>query len=130
MKRLFLILMVLMICLSVDAIEKQYTLTWDANSEVDLAGYKVYMGTESGSYTRVAEVGLVTTYSGAIQVTDDKLSNYYFVLTAFDTANLESDYSNEVSATYDTRVPPAPPKNLKWYERLIAWFKNTWKRLV
>jgi hypothetical protein len=124
MKRLFLLFLILLISLSSGAVEKQYTLTWDANSEPDLAGYRVYMGTVSGTYTRVAEIGLVTTYSGAIQVSDDSLANYFFVLTAFDTSNLESDYSNEVSATYDTRVPPAPPKNLKWYERLISWFKK------
>jgi hypothetical protein len=124
MKRLFLVFLILLISLSVGAVEKKYTLTWDANSEVDLAGYRVYMGTVTGTYTRVAEIGLVTTYSGAVQVPDDSLTNYYFVLTAFDTSNLESDYSNEVSATYDTRVSPAPPKNLKWYEKLLSWFKK------
>jgi hypothetical protein len=76
----------------------------------------------------VTELGLVTSYNGTIQVPNDKITNIYAVVTAFDNDGLESGYSNEVTKLYDTRIPPAPPKNLKWYERLIAWVKTYWKK--
>jgi hypothetical protein len=37
------------------------TLEWDANTELDLAGYSVYYGTASGVYSDRIDVGNVTT---------------------------------------------------------------------
>jgi len=69
----------------------------DETSLDDLAGYKIYYGTSSGSYTEMIEITNP-------QKTDYTLENlapgtYYFVATAYDTAGYESDYSNEVSKT-------------------------------
>ena len=78
------------------------TLTWDANTESDLAGYKVYRSTTSGTYGApiVAIQGNVTTY----QATNLTIGQtYYFVVTAYDTSGNESDFSNEASGT-----PPDP----------------------
>ncbi len=72
------------------------TLTWNANKEKDLAGYKVYRATASGAYGApiATLIGNVTTY----QAIDLKLgTTYFFVVTAFDIAGNESEYSNEVS---------------------------------
>lgn len=73
------------------------TLEWDANTEPDLAGYRIYVGTASGSYGTIPiEAGLATT------CTIGRLTNgrtYYFVATALDTAGVESGWSNEVSCT-------------------------------
>ena len=74
------------------------TLTWKANSETDLAGYKVYRSTISGRYEQANVVemlrGNVTTY----QVSGLEFGKtYFFVVTAFDIAGNESGYSNEVS---------------------------------
>src|SRR5439155_23215763 len=41
----------------------QVTLAWDPNTEPDLAGYKVYVGTTSGVYSTPINVGNVTTYT-------------------------------------------------------------------
>ena len=68
---------------------------WDANTETDLAGYKFYYGTAPRTYGAPVTLGLVTTYS----VVGLLPGNYYFAVTAFNTANLESGYSNEVQAT-------------------------------
>lgn len=71
------------------------SLAWNANTDSDLAGYRVYYGTSPGVYTQSVDVGNVTstTISG---LTDCTI--YYFGVKAYDTANNEStNYSNEVS---------------------------------
>lgn len=72
------------------------TLLWSANMDTDLAGYKVYRSTASGTYgAAVATLGkTVTSYvSSGLQTG----TTYFFVITAYDSAGNESSYSNEVS---------------------------------
>jgi hypothetical protein len=71
------------------------TIAWDANAEPDVAGYKVYYGTASGAYGSPIILGTQTTYT--ISGLPDGI--YYVAVTAFNTAGLESGYSNEVSTT-------------------------------
>jgi hypothetical protein len=78
------------------------TLSWDpptTNADgtplTDLAGYKVYYGTVSGSYSQNINVGNITTYT----VADLNNGTYYFAVTAYNTSGNESEYSNEVSKT-------------------------------
>jgi len=99
---------------------KTITLAWDANTEVDLAGYNLYRSAAPGGpYTKIQSLALVTT------TTVFNLSNgyHYFVLTATNTAGLESAYSNEVM--WKVSIPPAPPKNLKpLIQQLISVLKD------
>jgi fibronectin type 3 domain-containing protein len=72
------------------------TLTWNANNDSDLAGYKVYRATASGAYgAPIATLqGNVTSYPAtglSIGTT------YFFVITAYDKSGNESTFSNEVS---------------------------------
>lgn len=71
------------------------TLTWNANSESDLAGYKVYRATASGAYG--APIASVS--PGATQYVSSGLSvgTYFFIVTAFDQSGNESSPSSEVS---------------------------------
>lgn len=69
-------------------------LTWDANTESDLAGYKVYVGTRSRTYGPPLDVGKVTSFK-VINLLPG--TTYYFAVTAYDTASNESGFSNEVS---------------------------------
>ncbi len=71
------------------------TLQWDPNPETDLAGYKVYYGTASRSYTAPISLGLQSSYT----VTGLAAGTYYFSVTAFNQDGLESAFSNEVSTT-------------------------------
>lgn len=82
-------------------------LAWDPNSEPDLAGYRIYYGTKSGQWDMMIDVGNVTTtiVSGLTPGT-----TYYFVATAYNTLNLESDPSNEVSYTVPEPSPNSPPR--------------------
>jgi hypothetical protein len=72
------------------------TLTWNAVTASDLAGYKIYRATTSGGYgAPIATVqGNFTTYiaSGLQSGT-----TYFFVITSYDAAGNESVHSNEVS---------------------------------
>ena len=69
-------------------------LVWDANTEPDLAGYKIHYGTSSGRYTLAADAGRVNT--GSIPNLQAN-TTYYFVVTAYDVAGNESQPSNEVA---------------------------------
>lgn len=83
------------------------TLNWIANSESDLAGYKIYQSTTAGSYSSTStDVGKVTTKQ--LTIPDD--GNRYFVVTAYDLSGNESGFSNEVS--YLDKKKPAAPGSL------------------
>jgi len=99
------------------------TLGWDANSETDLAGYKIYYGAgQGGPYNGagstdgaspiIVPLSILTNPSGP-QFTVHGLpadGTHYFVVTAYDTEGLESGYSNEVF-TQPSPTPPPPTQN-------------------
>ncbi len=74
------------------------SLSWDANTESDLSGYKVYYGTSSGSYGSPITLGNTTSHS--ISGLGD--STYYFSVTAYDTSGNESAFSIEASKTFSS----------------------------
>ena len=67
------------------------TLKWDRNSEPDIAGYKVYYGMTPGVYIPVQTVKTTT---ATIAVPNGSV--FYFVVTAIDSAGLESPFSDAV----------------------------------
>ena len=73
---------------------RSVTLSWDANTEPDIAGYKVYWGTSSGVYDQFSVVSKTTTSVSDLTVG----GRYYFAVTAYNEAGLESGYSEEISA--------------------------------
>jgi hypothetical protein len=98
------------------------TLAWDANTETDLAGYKIYYGTiQGGPYNGsgssdgaspiivpVSSLSNLVTPEFTVHGLPD--GTYYFVASAYNTEGFESAYSNEVSAG-TTNPPPPPPAN-------------------
>ncbi|OQX87002.1 hypothetical protein B6D60_04935, partial [candidate division KSB1 bacterium 4484_87] len=83
------------------------TVSWNANTENDLAGYKVYFGTNSRNYDHTVDVGTDTIYT----VTDLTPGfEYFFAVTAYDTAGNESSFSEEVS--YFLAIPDTIPPTL------------------
>ena len=99
MKIILLFLLILLLAKISHA--ESIALNWDAPTTnvdstplMDLGGFKVYWGTETGVYTNNMDVGNILCYvvSGlTVGFT------YYFAATAYDTLMNESSYSNEVN---------------------------------
>lgn len=88
-------------------------LTWNTNPESDIAGYIVHLGTASGNYSVVQDVGMVTSYtfSGLSSATV-----YYCAVQAYNTAGMTSGISSELSFTPQstTVVPWSSSPILSW----------------
>ena len=99
----------------VDTDTESITIQWDANQESDIAGYRVYWGTDDElPYENVVDVGTDTTYT----VIGVDPANYYIGVTAYDN---DYDDSNDAPDTivnenqtngneswYSTATPPSP----------------------
>lgn len=72
-------------------------LTWDASTSSGVTGYFVYRGTVTGGpYSKVN-----SSEDSSLSFTDSGLlsgQTYFYVVTAVDSSNVESGFSNEVSA--------------------------------
>jgi hypothetical protein len=81
----------------------EVNLAWDANTEPDVAGYRVYYGLGSRNYDHILDVGNSTS---CVVTGLEQGQTYFFAATAVNTANIESDFSNEVSAALSTSNQP------------------------
>ena len=86
------------------------TLSWNPNTESDIAGYHLHYGTASAPYEQ--ELDVATTSAALSNLTDG--ATYTFAVTAYNTAGAESAYSQPVSYTVGSErvVPPAILANL------------------
>jgi hypothetical protein len=84
------------------------TLTWNANTEPDLAGYRIYQCSQqpctraSANESLLTTLGMVTSFN----IGTPSVTHYYFT-TAFDSAGNESGESN--LATFTPAGAPPPP---------------------
>jgi hypothetical protein len=74
----------------------QVTLTWDANTEATLAGYKIYYGHSSRAYEHSVDVYNQTDCT-LTELEDGE--TYYFAATAYDIYDNETAFSEEVTWT-------------------------------
>src|SRR4051794_20168381 len=88
------LLIILALTRAASALPATVTAIWDANTESNLAGYKLSYGTQSGIYTTTIDVGKVTSYAVSLNP-----GTYYFAVQAYNTNGLISAYSTEVAAT-------------------------------
>ena len=112
MKILLFTIFALFIAVSVYAID--ITFRWDTNTEPNIAGYRLYRATQSGgSYSLVADEIPHNSAYNTTEYTKTNVQNrvYYWVVTAYDTEGLESDYSNEVfnDISEEDTTPPTNP---------------------
>jgi hypothetical protein len=116
--RLWIFTIVIYLALITTAHGMEVTLRWDANTETNLGGYKVYYKTGSSGPPYQSPITMTLAQDenpdpNIVEFTVQGLvayTKYYFVVTAYNNADpsLESDYSNEVSLPY-----PSKPKNLR-----------------
>jgi Fibronectin type III domain len=80
---------------------RSVTLAWSANTPTNdpgtnTVGYRLHIGRASANYTQTIDVGSSTTTTVSLLVSG---STYYFVVGAYNAAEIEGPYSNEVSFT-------------------------------
>jgi hypothetical protein len=99
-----------LVLLALPAGAAELTFGWDKNPEDDIAGYRLHFGSESGRYTRSIDCGNVTRFT--LEVDWDPVlkigTEQFSVVTAYNTAGLESFPSNELDLG---AAPPSAPKN-------------------
>jgi hypothetical protein len=86
-------------------------LAWNPSPDANVAGYKIYYGGASRTYTNSVDVGNVTStvIAGLAEGT-----TYFFAATTYGADGVESDFSDEATAVTANAVvtppvPPAPP---------------------
>ncbi len=86
------------------------TLSWNANSEPDIAGYRVHYGTAAAPYSVTADVGTTSATINNLE----KGVTYTFAVSAYNSAGGESGYSLPLSHTVGstTFIPPAALANI------------------
>ena len=121
MKKLFTILAILAIAGIAQAATVQ--VTWNPNTEEDLAGYRLYVGEASGQYGEPVDVGNVTGH--VMEITPQHGAMYYFALTAYDTSGNESGYSDEATCFVPDSGAPKKPTGLRAIiQAIVSWFKG------
>jgi glucose/arabinose dehydrogenase len=77
-----------------------------APSPVD--GFRIYLGSSSGNYTTVLDVQGLTPVNGVYHASTlvDDAAVVYVAVTAYDAANLESGFSNEIVRSPVANEPP------------------------
>ncbi len=121
---LLILLLLFFSFLSSISLASELTITWTPNSENDLAGYKIYYGTESLDYTTVVDVGNPAPKNGLLTITVDEFNPgliYYISATAYNDSGLESDYCPEIvwacsMSIPENRAPVAINTHIDMYE--------------
>ena len=83
------------------------TISWNKNSDIDLAGYNLYRGLELDETFNLVNNDLITNLKYIDMALSDGV-RYYYKLKAIDDANLASDFSEIVSGT--TKHDPYHPQ--------------------
>ena len=115
MKKILMLLSIVLLATSVQA--GSLFITWDANTESDFDGYKLYYAPPT-EYTLVDGMWVHSgNYPTVIDITDEALTSYTIpdilvgpqgiCLTAYDTSGNESDYSEAITSFFV--VPGVPP---------------------
>ncbi len=90
------------------------TLNWSDSPSADINGYRLYRNV--GSNPNVATGFLYQEFDSSILEFEDQSvqesEEYYYLLTAIDTAGNESDGTNVISLTIPNLTPPSSPVNL------------------
>lgn len=99
----------------------EFTFVWKANSEADLAGYKIYYGTSAGIYGASEKLDKVTEakITGLIYG-----SKYYAALSAYDASGNESVKSAEITINEKTYRDLQRLADMLIYKNALEAFKK------
>jgi hypothetical protein len=129
--------LLIVIFLAIPAISQaaSATITWKRNQEPDIAGYRIYYGTQDGRYTNSLTIADsandLMERSYEVGGLSDGIT-YFFALKAFDQAGQESGYSQTVSLMtsssgvhvvdlyLETYFPDAPASQSRLYPRVAG----------
>lgn len=100
MKHIFLAAAIFLVSVS-NGVAGSATFGWKANTETDLAGYKIHYGPAPRQYDKTVDCGNVTKFK--VENIPDGMA--YYAATAYDKSGNESDFSSEVA--HDPK--PLPP---------------------
>ncbi|WP_405725117.1 PA14 domain-containing protein [Streptomyces sp. NBC_01537] len=103
----------------------QAAVSWAANTDADLAGYRVYRRAGTGTtWTKVSGTALLTslTYTDTPPATGE---TYSYAVTTVDTSGNESAKSTESSAASADRTPPGVPADVT-----VTYSDSTGRALV
>ena len=108
MKKIVLIILVMVFMATLSfAATLNLKATWTANTEPDMASYRLYR--TDGTRTLLSTIPHPTaTYNFSVDVLDDSEGTLVFVLTAIDISDNESLDSSSASFSYDYRCPAKP----------------------
>jgi len=108
-KKLFMFIVMFFMMVGIACAGTTVTLIWDANTETDLAGYRVY---QDGAL-QTPDVACTANDEACCTWTSEELTegNHEWYLTAFDESQNESGQSNTVSYNVDL-TPPSAPVNI------------------
>lgn len=123
MKRVLLVTAMLILMSSVCSAEI-LRVSWNANPEPDLAGYKVYWKATSATTWNMNDVGNVLT----VDIVAGILPNveYCAQVSAYDDSGNESVKSDASCSILDT-IPPTKPSGVKvLILKIIAWLHHLW----
>lgn len=83
------------------------SIRWNANTESDMAGYRIYRSAVSGSYDTSNLTGDIT--HPTVEFTENGVPDgtWFWVITAYDLAGNESVYSEETTRRIDLVAPAA-----------------------
>jgi len=98
---------------------QQVTLAWDASASTNVAGYRLYYGTNTRSYQFVTNAGLVLTQAVVLPWR----GRWWFAATAYSTNGLESDFSSEVS--WESKPLPPAMAGSSWVRLAPVFGRST-----
>lgn len=81
------------------------SLAWDPSTGTNVAGYYIYLGTNSTNYTSKLDVGMNT--MATVTSLSGRSTKYYFTVTAYDNSRMESPPSNQANFTTSSNAGPA-----------------------
>src|ERR1700736_5351525 len=102
--------LITLVCSAFNTDAASVGLAWDANSDPNIAGYRLYTGSQSGVYSQSTNVG----NTNFVLVTNLMAGKpYYFTVTAYNTTAVESAPSNQVTYTapLSSPTPTATPSH-------------------